>query len=86
MKRARQNLDELVAVLSAVETTWEDDHSRAVMGMLEWIPNDPAEVRSALMTHFRQNPRWPRPRCAWRWTFRRMNSANGWGRNWSGAG
>ncbi len=56
MKRARQNLEELVAALSTVETTWEDDHSRAVMGMLEWIPDDPAEVRSALITHFRQNP------------------------------
>ena len=45
-----------MAVLSTVETTWEDDHSRAVMGLLEWIPDDPALVRSALITHFRQNP------------------------------
>lgn len=56
MKRARQNRDELVLALSAVETTWEDDHSRAVIGMLEWIPDDPREIRTAVVAHFRQDP------------------------------
>ncbi len=52
MKRTRQELAELMAVLSPVESSWEDDHSRAVIGLLERITDDPSTIRNVLLEQF----------------------------------
>lgn len=41
MKRYRQSLDELLAALAAIETSWRDDHSDAVIELIEGIPEKP---------------------------------------------
>lgn len=45
MKRYRQTLDEVISLLSPVDTTWMDDHSTAVMAMVAELPVKTAYTR-----------------------------------------
>lgn len=42
MKRYRQTVDELLGALSAIHASWHDEHSAAVLGLLEAIPQRPS--------------------------------------------
>lgn len=56
MRRHRQTADEILSALTAVETSWRDAHSDAVIGILQAIPDrevyGPAEVKALLATDF----------------------------------
>lgn len=38
MRRYRQTVDELLGALSAIQTSWRDEHSKAVLQLIEAIP------------------------------------------------
>jgi hypothetical protein len=42
VKRYRQTVDELLGALSAIHASWHDEHSAAVLGLLEAIPQRPS--------------------------------------------
>ena len=56
MRRHRQTADEILSALTAVETSWRDAHSDAVIDILQAIPDrevyGPAEVKALLATDF----------------------------------
>ena len=56
MKRHRQTADEILSALTAVETSWRDAHSDAVIDIIQSIPDrdayGPADVEALLATDF----------------------------------
>lgn len=50
MKRYRQTLDELVSLLSSVDTTWMDEHSTSVVTMIASLPIKTEYSRDDLKT------------------------------------
>lgn len=57
MRRERQRLDDLLAAVAPLETTWRDEHSDAVIALIESIPEkahyDAADLRGLLERDFR---------------------------------
>lgn len=56
MKRYRQTVDELLGALSPIEASWRDEHSKAVILLLETIPQklsySPDDVAALLKGNF----------------------------------
>lgn len=56
MKRYRQSADEILAALTAVETSWRDAYSDKVIGIIESIPDQPeygaADLEAILAENF----------------------------------
>lgn len=50
MERQRQTLEEIVRTLSPIATTWEDDHSRAVLAAVRAIPTDSIVPTASTLT------------------------------------
>jgi hypothetical protein len=48
MIRIRQTLEELLQQISSLPASWEDQHSRDVITLLEGLPNETAGLRAAL--------------------------------------